>query len=478
MKNQNSILLLSAFAFSYLFYDQNAGINFLLFDLIIIGMMIYRNPLIIASRKWQWSLLMCMMSCVGILFHSSALSIFANIISILLLSAFSMKEQNSAILSFIFSGYSVATAPIRAIMQSGKQYDGSEKSYAKIKYTAGAAVLVMIFAALFLKLYRDSNPLFEVNTAWVSLSFISFPWITCTIAGFFILYGLFHHSTISVIENFENALPLNNSISNSDNDLKLNTERMSGLALFLILNIMLVILNAGDIHTLWMGAQLPEGMTHSDFVHYGAGNIIFSIVLATALILYLFRKNYTKHKYNKHLKFMVYLWILQTLLMLLSTASRNQLYINEYSLTHLRIGVYVWLILAAIGLALTVEKIHFEKSNWYLVKKNAGIWFTILALSSTVNWDKWITSYTIKHTKLDAIDYEYLYSLSDSNIPELKRISKRDDFIAFSKNSRPLYQQYNILLEAKIHNYLLNYNNNWQSWDLTDKRITESIMRE
>ena len=478
MRNQSSILALAAIAFSYLFYDQNAGINFLIFDLIIIGMAIYRNPVIIINRKWQWTLLMCLMSCTSILFHSSVLSIFANIISIMLLSAYSVQEQSSALTSLFFSGYSLATAPIRIIMQSGKYYDGNEKSYDKIKHTAGASIIVVFFAALFLKLYRNSNPLFEVNTAWVSLNFISFPWITFTIAGFVIIYGLFHYSTIPSIENYENELPVKNRDGATTDHLKLNTERMSGLALFIVLNMMLLILNAGDIHTLWMGAKLPEGMTHSDFVHYGAGNIIFSILLATGLILYLFRKNYAVHKYNKHLKFLVYIWILQTVIMLLSTASRNQLYINEYSLTYLRIGVYVWLLLAAIGLALTAEKIHFEKSNWYLVKKNAGIWFTILAISSTVNWDRLITNYTIKHTELAYIDYEYLFSLSDSNIPELKSITKREDFATLSNNNKAIQSQFHNLLKVKIHNYIANYHSEWQSWDLTDKRITESIMRE
>ena len=84
------------------------------------------------------------------------------------------------------------------------------------------------------------------------------------------------------------------------------------MLLFILLNVMLVILNIGDIQTLYFNGGLPKGVTHSDFVHSGVGVIILSIVIATSLIMYLFRKEFTKVKNNKVLSDFVYLWIGRT----------------------------------------------------------------------------------------------------------------------------------------------------------------------
>jgi hypothetical protein len=336
-------------------------------------------------------------------------------------------------------------------------------------------------------MYKNSNPLFAENTKWINLDFISIAWIFFTIAGFILMYAFLYHRTIKPLETWENKLPLANStFEQVDQTIKqYETERYAGMLLFILLNVMLVILNIGDIQTLYFKGGLPKNVTHSDFVHSGVGMIILSIVIATSLIMYLFRKEFTTVKNNKVLSAFVYLWIFQNVIMLSSTAFRNQIYIHDYNFTYKRIGVYVWLVLAVFGLLIMMWKMYKKQSNWYLIRTNVAVWFTVLVLSGLVNWDKLITNYNISNKPLTEVDFYYLFSLSDANIPELIAMSKTPEFAKFNsklKNytssfyrERYYSETYTQLLNQKITHYLSDYTNDWRSFDLRDKEITKSI---
>ena len=82
-------------------------------------------------------------------------------------------------------------------------------------------------------------------------------------------------------------------------------------------------------------------------------------------------------------------------------------------------------------------------------------------------------------------DFYYLFSLSDSNIPELIAITKKPEFATFNsklKNytssfyrERYYSESYTQLLNQKITHYLSDYTNDWRSFDLRDKQIVDSI---
>jgi len=477
MKINDYLLAIITAAYSYLFYEQNAGINFLIFNLLFLAITFYRDPLLLKDKKWLWGATMCLLSSIGILLHSSMLAIFSNCLSLLLISAFSFRKQNSAALSFLFSCYSILISPVVIIVKLLRKATKNENKYSGTIYKIAGIFVVFALAALFLGLYRMSNPLFAVNTEFVNLKFINISWIIFTLAGFLIVYGLSYHRTVRFVETWENNLPLINLPGESMTSGKFEIERIGGLVLFGLLNIMLLILNFGDINTLWLGSKLPEGISHSDFVHDGVEMIIFSILLAAGLIMFLFRKDFSLLKYSNLLKIFVCFWIIQTSVMLISTAARNQMYIQEFSLTYKRIGVYVWLVLAVIGLTLTTAKILYERSNWFLIRTNINVWFSILAISSIMNWDQLITRYNIKYQPLISVDFEYLFSLSDSNIPELIEVTRRREFPEINKRSTSSYNsdEYNVLLKRKIERYQKRYKSDWQSWDLLDQKITTSL---
>jgi len=488
MKTNDYLLLSATGAYSFLFYQQNAGINFLLFTIVLLAILVIKNKKLLSSNKWIWSAVLCLVSATCVFLHSSALSIIGNVFSLLLLSAVSFNVATSSLFSFAFSCYSVISSVVYIIIDTISRFQlKSNESESKRGYKALATVIVLVLSVLFFSMYKNSNPLFAENTKWINLDFISIGWIFFTIAGFILMYAFLYHRTIKPMETWENNLPLTNSSfeQNEQTIKQFETERYAGMLLFILLNVMLVILNLGDIQTLYFNGGLPKGVTHSDFVHSGVGVIILSIVIATSLIMFLYRKEFTIVKNSKVLSAFVYLWIFQNVVMLSSTAFRNQIYIQDFNFTYKRIGVYVWLALAVCGLLIMFWKIYKKQSNWYLIRTNVAVWFTVLVLSGLVNWDKLITNYNIQNKPLAQVDFYYLFSLSDANIPELLAVTKKPEFNLFNaklKNytsgfyrDRYYSETYTQLLNQKITRYLTDYTNDWRSFDLRDKEITKSI---
>lgn len=340
MKTNDRIFIAAAAGYSYLFYQQNAGINFLIFNLILITAFVYRDAGLLTNKKWLSATGLCLVTGLSIFIHSSALAIFANCISLLLLSAYSSNRITSVLFSLIFSGWSVFTSFIYILI------DGSKRSLAKNGetgnfrgYKATLVIVTLILSLVFFNLYQSANPLFAENTKWITFDFISFPWLLFTTMGVLISYGLLNHKTIPLIESWENGLSVTNKSASDAGDKKIIFEISAGTFLFMALNVMLLLLNIGDIQSIWITGKLPEGMKHPDFVHEGVAIIILSIIMACGLIMFLNRKDFNGSKGYGLLKTAIYFWIIQNLFMLFSTAIRNQIYINSYDLTHFRIGV-------------------------------------------------------------------------------------------------------------------------------------------
>jgi len=487
MKKNDYLLLTATGAYSFLFYQQNAGINFLLFNIVLLVVLIFKNVNLLKSKKWIWSAFMCLISSMAIFLHSSSLSIIANVVSLLLLSAVSFNIVTSSLFSFAFSCYSVLSSIVFIIIDSIKRSQPTENEQTtKKSYKILATVMVLLLSILFFNMYKSSNPLFAENTKWINFDFMSISWIFFTLSGFLLMYAFLYHRVITPIENWENSLPLLNAEAeqNEQYQKRFETERYAGLLLFVVLNVMLLILNIGDVQALYFKGGLPKNVTHSDFVHSGVGIIILSIIIATSLMMYLFRSEFASIKHNKALIGFAYLWIIQNVVMLSSTAFRNQIYIHDFNFTYKRIGVYVWLVLAAFGLCVLFYKLYKKQSNWFLIRTNVAIWFSVLVLSSVVNWDKLITNYNIQNKSLSQVDFHYLFSLSDANLPELLAVSQREDFnLAEYKlknytgtfESRYYKETFAQQLRQKVYHFVSGYNNDWRSFDLRDKQIFESI---
>jgi hypothetical protein len=292
-------------------------------------------------------------------------------------------------------------------------------------------------------IYRSANPVFKNYTDQLKLDFISWEWIRFVVGGWILLYAFFNQVDIPFLiqKDQEGSDNLNAGEYSSSILLpRTNYENTTGIILFTMLNILLLLLNIIDINTLWISSVLPEGVTHSELVHQSIGLLITSIIIAISVILYFFRGSLNFYPSNNTIKILTYLWIIQNVLLVITTIYKNQLYIDAYSLTYKRIGVYIYLLLTLIGLITTFLKVYQVKSNWYLFRKNGWIFYSILIVSGFLNWDLIITRYNINYSK--ELDNFYLLELAPTSLPDLM------DLVKSKSNEDPI--KYHIYSKTKL----------------------------
>jgi hypothetical protein len=255
--------------------------------------------------------------------------------------------------------------------------------------------------------------------------------------------------------------------------------------LFIFLNLMLITVNIMDIHYLYMGEGMPDGLAHRQFVHKGVGMLIFSIILGISILLFFFRGALNFSKNKQLLKVLAYLWVIQNIFMVASTAMRNTMYIDEALLSYKRVGVYFWLLFAFIGLITLFIKLYKNKTVWFLAKYNFAVLFVVFIGSSAFDWDMIISNFNLNRAQqvedISSYDKKYLLSLSEGNINGLYNINDKKGFEVDSLYSYAYYRNYHISnrnwLDGKLYNFLAgDMKGDWRSYSVRRDRVKKDII--
>jgi hypothetical protein len=471
MKKNDVLLLIASLLFSGLFYKQAAGLNFPLFTLLLSAAIAVLNPEKLKDKAWWYYCLCVNLAGIAVLMINSALSVLAAVIGAIALSGKSFSPANSLIVSGLSGVYSLLSSPVHWVIdltaRKKNQQQVERHRNRKLILSIGTGLLAAI---CFFQLYRLSNPLFSDSTKYINLSWLNFGWIGFTFAGFLILHGLLSGKSIGLVNSAD--LQAQEDIAPSPNAGDQPDMQSSGIiaaTLFALLNIMLLFLNGLDVANIYITQKLPPGISLSDFVHQAVWSTVFSIVIAVSLIAWLFRGNLNFSRQGKTIKVLVYLWILQSMIVVINTMVRNYWYVQGYQLTYLRIGVFVFLGLSLCGLVLTYVKLIRYKSAWSLFTTNAQVWFALLIFSSVINWDKTITRYNIQHASPKRKpDVEYMLQLSDANLPELVQLHNSTKFTP--ENKRALYHKI-------LHTYQWDRFRPWQSYSLRRQQSREAMFQ-
>lgn len=498
MKKNDFILIISVVVYSAMFYKQLPGINYLIFSLVMIALLLIRNKSLIKDTFWYVSAAASIVSGVCVMLYGTWLAFSANIVSLSLLSALSVSRGSSVLLAGMYSLYSYVSSIGFMVVDFIERRNVKNKQIGGkfwIKLSIGVGIFAVII--LFFFLYQQSNPLFKDLTRKINLDWISWPWVRFTLLGFIILYGFFYHRNFKALYKWDITIPSSLSKEKYDEKgnvfwgkkLNISLERRSGIILLALLNILLLIVNILDVIYLWITKTLPEGMTLAESLHQGTGTLIVSIVLAIIIVLFYFRGYMNFDAENKYLKWLSYSWILQNVFVLISTGYRNLIYISEYSLTYKRLGVYVWLALTIIGLIITFYKLYKNRNNLFLFKANGWSFFLVLVAFACFNWDQVITRFNIKYSK--GLDKNYLVELrSPSNLPELlampvdesefekDNFEPEDNFYYGRNYYDKLFYRGNYVskLHKRLYEFLEGrYDTDWRSWNLAAYNAEKEI---
>lgn len=488
MKKNDVILLIAVAAYSFLFYRQNAGINFLLFSILLVILLLIKNRDLVKSRNWLLSALAVITSGIFVFMHGNPFTVTMNIISIALIAALSFKPNTSVVLGLLYTAYSSLSSYIYIILdivESKKKRSPDEKGPFWPKLLMVLAIAGVIIT-LFL-LYRESNAVFKDFTKDINLDFISLPWVFFTLGGFLLMYGFFYPRFI--FPGLDKYDETTDGLPSNDNNIATKAHRReeyAGITLLALVNLMILVLNILDGIYLWGGKALPTTISLSESLHQGVWSLILSIIIAISIILYFFRKQALRAGKNKTLILLALVWIAQNIMMAVSTSYRDYLYIADFGLTYKRIGVYIWLSIAIAGLISTLIKIIRVKRNWYLFRFNGWSSLAILLAACSFNWDTIITRHNLSHQV--TVDKVYLINLSYANLPLLLNLAESNYFNevvpenSYYSNDKRFENNQNLQLKnlvyAKLYRFLEMYDNScWKSVCLDDEVTYSKIMQ-
>jgi hypothetical protein len=414
MKNHNLIISAAAIGFSLLFYEQLPGINYLLFTLLLTACGYALQPPERRNRNWWLCAGLMNVAAISVFITGSVLSTLSTIATMVFFAATNSNPRTSLPLALFTAAFSVISAPVRWCMDVSDAREQSQVNKRKTLAVFGSVMASLLIVIVFFYLYRVSNPLFDSFASKIDLSWLSLLWVFFTILGFFILYGLLRPFV------FEKLVQLDRQASSpiADKGIR-NTNTTIPFIVFVMLNLMLLFINGLDVQQIFVSKKLPEGITLSQFVHEAVAATIMSIVAALTMIAWFFRSDANFTAAGKKVRILIYVWMAQTVLVIVSTMVRNSWYIQEYQLTNLRIGVYVFLALSIVGMALTYAKLQRTESAWWLFSANVKVWFATFVIMGFLNWDILITDYNLSHSDGRKPDINYLIGLSSANNPQL-----------------------------------------------------------
>jgi hypothetical protein len=244
---------------------------------------------------------------------------------------------------------------------------------------------------------------------------------------------------------------------------------MRSLVLF---NLLFAVQTVMDIGYLWGGAALPDGMTYADYAHRGAYPLILAALLAAAFVVAAMRPGSAAERAPR-MRVLVFLWIAQTVLLVVSSILRLDLYVAAYSLTYLRVAAFVWMLLVAIGLLLIVARIVLYRSNMWLVAANLSALALVVYVCAFVNVPYVIASYNVAHSREMggggvALDLNYVLGLGPQAIPAIDRyIATRPGTVAWP----PTVARRDALASSYRRDM-----SNWRAWNFRGWRLDRYLV--
>lgn len=452
---KQTIIIISSFLFSILFYGKNIGLNLLLFSLISIAILAFGNAKKFKNKTTIVYTLVYLTTAVLVFFQHSLLSIVSNCIAFFTLIG-SVTEAGSSIFTKWLNGIysSIAGLFHRSFEYKVKTETTATKENIDFLHWAKLIIIPLVFIIVFVLLYKNGNAVFSDIIAEINFSFINLQWLLFSVLGYYLFSNIVNPVQVENATKYD--LNTGNSLYRTDDfsEEKLKKEKQLGTTLMLFLNLLIVFFLITDVISL-NTSEVSTAATLSSQVHNGINALIASIIMAIAIIIYFFRGNLNFFKGNKALKNLSYIWIALNAFLVILIALKNNNYISAFGYTYKRLGVYLYLLITFIGLLTTFIKVLQIKNLYFLFRVNTQIAFAILIAISTVNYDATITNYNINNA--ESLDINYLINLSNNNAETLYK----------HYNSSSINSIYQTEIIKKHSNYIQELSSrSWQEYTI------------
>lgn len=493
------VILFCALAFSYLFYGAGPGINWFIFNCLLIGATFLIDHKRISKLRIISSAALFITS-LSFALHGMGWSFFVSIIALLVYSGVTAEPYfRSLALTLPQSLMNGATSGVvfvrKAVFSSrgiGRVLTGSVRYY----YLAVPLVVILVFVSM----YSVASPFFEqylgvvgrqINNGWILFNdHFNWQWFWLFVLGLLISAFIlmpYHSQRLNVFNSDirEKLVRRKNRFMATFGLLGLKKEYRSAIFLLVALNVLILFFNVLDIYHVWFNFEW-NGQYLKQFVHEGTWMLVSSIFISIALVLYYFRGNLNYYPSRRSFRMLTYAWIAQNAFLALSVGVRNWYYLQHFSLAYKRVAMVFFLALVLIGLYTVYVKVRDQKTRHFLFRTNLMAIFLVLVVSSTINWDVLITRYNFAHHKTGYLHFDYLFRMDSSALPYMDYDSETLLEMEAQRDQRhPVVDFYvtadkfHELMQEKKKRFKENYaTKSWKEWNLADARAMAYLEKQ
>lgn len=473
-------VLLVALA-DFLFYGQPAGITVFLFAVLISAAVVAVHPAAFSDgRLWikPATLLVALLplaenvSTLSVSIALAALIVFA-------LSLSGRLRHRIARIAGQIALFGLAV-PFRFIGDFIRWRKTARRFGRRRVRLAAIAVWVMplTLGAVFLALFGAANPVIDY---WLSLidllKLLDLIQLTRIAFWLFVLvcvWAFLRPRLPRVLRRIPRAMPPATVSVQAEKTVTIIEDILFGKAAILralvIFNMLFALQTGLDATYLWGGAALPDGLSYAAYAHRGAYPLIVTALLAAGFVLAALRPGNETSK-DPLIRRLVYAWVAQNIMLVISSILRLDLYIGIYALTYWRVAAFVWMGLVAAGLALIIARIALGKSNEWLLSANLLTLSLTLYAGCFINFAALIANYNVDHslemTGLGiSLDAWYLRSLGPGAFPALDRFLDHQGKTATAGAVREL-----VGLRGSDEDWYRTLQQNWRAWSFRDWRL-------
>ena len=421
IKHSLLLAIIATASADWLFYGHPVGISFAIQVCIIAACVAVVNPVSLKYKIGLAAMAVLAAALLPIIEDFSPLSLFVAVIGLCIYTLMlgghlpnKMTVGIRKVLGLLFGG------PIRIIFDLTRASVLLRRSNTPL-FGRGRVtpwIVPLALGAVFLLLFRFANPLIEQWMSEIDLDKAANATDPLRLLFWLLSLALlwpFMRLRLSRKINWGRELATAFAETSSEGLLLpwLNTEAtLYSLVLF---NALFMVQTVLDIAYLWGNVALPEGFTYAEYAHRGAYILMFTALLAATFVLIALKPGGVIER-SPWIRRLVYLWIGQNVLLVVSSMLRLNLYVEAYSLTYWRTAAFIWMLLVLAGLILIACRIALQRTNRWLASCNGLLFAATLNICAFVNFPYAIAAYNIAHRQqVDgsgaALDINYLCSL-------------------------------------------------------------------
>lgn len=406
-------------------------------------------------------------ACLPLLIKPHLISVFLALVGVTILALAAWRRLPRSWLDLPVQVWRfVLIAPVRPLYDAIALFSTGSGMGKRVLRQLLTWVVPAVFAGIFLILFSEANPVIALGLGQIDLTALLDP---VRVIFWIIIFG-FAWPFISLrlarwkrrTETIAPARPES-----------LIFGRAAILNSLIVFNALFAVQTIMDIGYLSRGFGLPEGMSYASYAHRGAYPLIITALLAAGFVLAAMRRGGAGEQ-SPLIRALVYVWIGQNVLLVLTSILRLDLYVSLYSLTELRAAAFIWMGLVAIGLVLILLRIRLRKSNHWLIALNLYALMLTLFVSSITDFSALIARFNVDHAYEISgeglpLDVDYFRILGPSTLPVL------DAYIARLPERFSQARAAAVAVREDLVYDFANRSQDWRSWTFTDWRIAQYL---